>query len=164
MQTLEAPSTDEFVRQPPSLSPVWCWLVRHPLLTFIGVLVLTVMGAQLLLRGFSAIVVANYQSPADAWTTETVEVVNQWLESQRRGESGTEFWLDDAWVSPTRLYSVSDWKVVDAEMTNVKVLVDSSSGAGEPIRQLWNISLSTRSENLLTDKQDMRIISVEAVD
>lgn len=91
---------------------------------------------------------------------KVMALITGWLESQKRGEWGIEYWKKPEFA--TRLYSVTDWEIVNAvdvlnrtELTYdiynttwicVTVRIDSSTKGGFPVKQHWTITVS-REEN-----------------
>ncbi len=88
------------------------------------------------------------------------QLVNDWLEAQRMGRDGNEFWSRESWVTPTKLFAVRDWEIVDASYGTVMVRIESSNGLRQPIVALWRIRI--------TDAEDgtarLAIYSVEDAD
>lgn len=87
----------------------------------------------------------NHNNPIAVSERVNERVVNAWLEAQRSGRSGYEFWAQDA--ERSSLFSVADWEIVDSDMLSVRVRVDSSTQGGAPIRKLWEVRLREATKN-----------------
>lgn len=84
--------------------------------------------------------IATLRTPVwEKWAAKNREVVSRWLESQRSGDSGHEFWRD---AEPVSLYAVTGWEILRAESGSITVRVDSSNAAGMPVRKLWRIDVA----------------------
>lgn len=79
--------------------------------------------------------------PSNASKAE--RVIDEWLQSQRQGDSGVEFW--DSLSTPSTLFAVSSWELVkpatDGYATHANVIIESSNRLGTPIRKTWKISV-----------------------
>ena len=64
-------------------------------------------------------------------------LVNDWLEDQRRGRSGSKHWLDPAQAQT--LFAVRSWEIVDRLTDGRTVRIESSNRVGAPIVALWEI-------------------------
>ena len=85
-----------------------------------------------------------------------------WLDSQRKGETGYEYWAvsDKA----ARLFAVESYEIVDKFLSTYKVRIHSSTRCGIPVVCLWEIQmmhdgkiLSVRNvEDALREQEDRR--------
>lgn len=92
-------------------------------------------------------------SPKSLWTSAFPksalrDVVNAWLEEQRKGSSGAQFWEIDKTDHVQTLFAVRSWAIVDVTANRgvesggiVTVRVDSSNRGGIPITALWKVYL-----------------------
>ena len=74
--------------------------------------------------------------------------VNNWLDAQREGRDGLEYWSTKEYVRPSNLYAVRSWEIVDSWGVGgacVTVRVESSNKAGQPIVKLWEVWLEKDS-------------------
>lgn len=84
-------------------------------------------------------------------------LLESWLDSQRKGRKGEEFWLSKSFVRPIQLYAVRSWKIVDNwNGLGIKwtVRIASSTRGGITIEKLWTISVSS------DDAGNLKIIDV----
>ena len=103
----------------------------------------TFVGASAILIVFVlAVLLYQYMNPSsyELEKLAKVKLVNNWLEDQRKGNDGYRFWSNEPFGSKQRLYSVATWEVVDSSSSDVRVLVNSSTKLGIPIRKTWGIS------------------------
>ncbi|WP_182866784.1 hypothetical protein [Stieleria mannarensis] len=86
----------------------------------------------------------NLSDPLGYYSRLAVDHVEDWLDEQRRGGDGTDYWARN--TRPSRLYSVADWSVVNEPKnrsdTSVHVLVNSATKGGHPIRKTWRIEVT----------------------
>ena len=68
------------------------------------------------------------------------ETLVAWLESQRKGETGYEYWCDD--VTKVMLFALQSYEVVKRGMLAYTVRIHSSTKGGTPIVCLWRISIN----------------------
>jgi hypothetical protein len=128
-------------------------MLLRPLVPSLGICVAAV---------FSLTAVGTFGGPGITWLATTMRdapykrIAADWLDSQRRGESGEEFWMSESWVRPVRLRAVSSWEIVSVVPVEVIVRVDSSNGAGMPIRKLWKITA-------LSDKTSANTLKISQV-
>lgn len=109
-------------------------------------------GIKILVAGFLGAVVvvgaprllANYQ-----WASAR-HVVDKWLEAQRRGQAGDEFWLDES--QAVRLFAVRDWEITNEREDTVTVRVSSSNAAGIPIMVLLNVGVTKEGKICLVEE------------
>ncbi len=79
------------------------------------------------------------------------EVINGWLQEQRKGHAGSEFWLKEWWVSPVQLYAVRTWDIVEISNNGLEatVRIASSNKGGIPIEVLWKLSFDPFEDDFL---------------
>ena len=78
------------------------------------------------------------------WAKSSNEAtVNAWLEEQRKGRGGSEYWATSSKVNgkpPVMFYAVRSWEIVDAICDiNFTVRIESSTKGGQPIIKLWEV-------------------------
>jgi hypothetical protein len=74
----------------------------------------------------------------EAQTTETVKA---WLESQRKGQDGFEYWQPDAY-KPFTLYAVSSYEIMDTPSpSRCIVRIQSATRSGQPIVRLYAVTV-----------------------
>jgi hypothetical protein len=81
--------------------------------------------------------------PADliAREAQTTNTVKAWLEAQRKGQEGFEYWQKDAY-KPFALYAVTSYEIVDAfSPSQCIVRVHSSIRSGQPIVRLYAVTV-----------------------
>lgn len=83
------------------------------------------------------------QPKADAQVARCEQVVEEWLNEQRKGKSGEDYWPSIVY-EPARLFAVREWEIVDRDHfgSGFTVRIASSNRAGFPIEKLWKISLT----------------------
>ena len=59
-----------------------------------------------------------------------VDLVNNWLETQREGRDGGYYWSKEWYVRQKAFYSLASWEVVGTAGCGVTVLADSSTKGG----------------------------------
>lgn len=94
---------------------------------------------------------------------EASNVINNWLKDMQVGNDTGKYWkypeLRD------RLFSVKSWTILDgstwgAYSSSVKIIIESSTKGGSPIRKVWSVSL-TRDED---DEMKPKVLSLSSVD
>jgi hypothetical protein len=110
-------------------------------LAIAAVIVLTICAGFRLL-GAATTPGSSYASALKDRKSKDAQLVSNWLDAQRRGRPGAEYWLSETWVKPVRLYAVSSWEIVSNDLGTIVVRVDSSNQAGLPIRKLWKVELT----------------------
>lgn len=94
---------------------------------------------------------------------EASNVINNWLKDMQVGNDTGKYWkypeLRD------RLFSVKSWTILDgstwgAYSSSVKIIIESSTKGGSPIRKVWSVSL-TRDED---DEMKPKVFSLSSVD
>ena len=93
-----------------------------------------------------------------AFNLKDQHVVEKWLESQRRGEPGTEYWFDG--VSPPQLFAVRSWEFVD----HTWVRIESSTKGGIPVSNLWDIKVVDLDFRSIAEYSPKIISSVNLAD
>ena len=89
------------------------------------------------------------KSPNEATVSPNEATVNAWLEEQRKGKSGNEYWATSFKfkgkampVTPVMFYAVRSWKIVDTLGDKYfTVRIESSTKGGQPIIKLWEMCL-----------------------
>lgn len=82
----------------------------------------------------------------------SVAVVSAWLEEQRKGREGKEFWLAKPWVQPMTFFAVRAWEFVDfPSPRTLMVRIESSNRAGQPVIILRKVHLTEHDGELLID-------------
>lgn len=71
------------------------------------------------------------------------KVVNDWLDAMSKGHSGAEYWLNEWWVQPSKLFAVSDWKIMENDGVHIVVRIHSSNRIGHPIVALWRVAVTS---------------------
>lgn len=90
---------------------------------------------------------------------EVEALINKWLKAMQLSESTMQYWLSP--LSTTTLFDLKSWEIVGAKggwkpySNEVRVLAESSTKGGFPIRRIWNVTL-LRDDNL-----DWKILSME---
>ena len=51
----------------------------------------------------------------DELNKRRVEVVENWVEDQRKGRDGGQYWSRDTFVTPKTLFAVRSWEVLDVQ-------------------------------------------------
>ncbi|MCS7471306.1 hypothetical protein NZK35_32020 [Stieleria sp. ICT_E10.1] len=86
----------------------------------------------------------NLSDPLGYYSRLAVDHVEDWLDEQRSGGDGTDYWAPH--TRPSRLYSIAEWSVVNEPEnrsdTSVHVLVNSATKGGHPIRKTWRIEVT----------------------
>ncbi|MDY0170182.1 MAG: hypothetical protein RBS80_26800 [Thermoguttaceae bacterium] len=105
------------------------------------------------------------------WNQLTDRMVEGWLESQRKGRDGLEFWINwkkAGWVDepqqlseiaslagrqdfvPFRLYAVSDYEIVDAPNVYTRVVrIHHATKGGFPVVNIYEFSVCYWREGIL---------------
>lgn len=83
------------------------------------------------------------------------KIVIDWLQSQRRGDTGAQYWHDKPRGNFKRLHSVRSWEIVNRESglsnAEITVLVDSSTR-----RKTWKVRLREWKDELkITELKDL---------
>ena len=99
-----------------------------------------------------------FQNPYSEMAAEAEGVVTEWLEAQRRGEDGYDYWHDrdccfGRWdIHPSRMFSVKSWEIVDVDSNlmsaDVCAIIDSSLQIGTPITKTWRIEVNEYDDEL----------------
>ena len=69
------------------------------------------------------------------------ETLKAWLDSQRKGKDGREYWSNDPWGEKVRLFAVQSYEIVDQNYGDYTVRIHSSTNGGSPVVCLWKISI-----------------------
>lgn len=65
-----------------------------------------------------------------------------WLETQRKGYEGSEFWSKEWWVKPVHLFNVKSWEIVDSQAGSFRVRIASTNKAGQPVENIWIVKVT----------------------
>lgn len=92
---------------------------------------------------------------------EASEFINDWLKDMQVGNNTGKYWKYPA-LSEI-LFSVKSWTILDgstwgAHSSSVKIIIESSTKGGSPIRKVWSVSL-TRD-----DEMKLKVFSLSSVD
>jgi len=72
---------------------------------------------------------------------KTDKILKEWLETQRKGQTGYEYWRDSSLVQKVRFYALQDYEIVDRCGLHYTVRIHSSTKGGTPIVCLWKIEI-----------------------
>jgi hypothetical protein len=92
--------------------------------------------------GVGTIAISHRPSPSvqKPSASENETVVRAWLESQRKGQKGTQHWASDWFVEPISLYAVSQYEIVDSNLDlTFTVRIHSSTRGGQPVVRLYEV-------------------------
>jgi hypothetical protein len=70
------------------------------------------------------------------------ETLKAWLDSQRKGNTGYDYWLDEPWVQKVHLFALQSYEIVDQSDGDYTVRIHSSTKGGSPVVCLWKISIT----------------------
>jgi len=70
------------------------------------------------------------------------KTLKEWLETQRKGQTGYEYWLNESWVNKVRIFALQDYEIVDRNNLCYTVRIHSSTKGGFPIVCLWKIYIT----------------------
>lgn len=94
---------------------------------------------------------------------EASNFINDWLKDMQVGNDTRKYWKYPALGEV--LFSVKSWTILDgstwgAYSSSVKIIIESSTKGGSPIRKVWSVSL-TRDED---DEMKPKVLSLTSVD
>lgn len=98
----------------------------------------------LILIAIMAIDLSAYVKPTtDSARQESrvAEIIEAWLNEQKDGRDGLQFWASGETVEPIWFHSVRSWKTIHVEpFDHALVEVDSLSQGGDLVTKIWKIS------------------------